>query len=152
MPSLAVLPAFLAAAASPFLRSASRAFSRSPPHSVSAALQSMIPAPVSSRSLRTISAEISIGSSVSRKKAPGSTCPGRARRCGLGRGSGHRYGSGHRPRPRLATGGLVLGGCYGLLGRRALGRPRPPPPPPPAHRPGHPAAEQLERAQGVVVR
>src|SRR5436190_20237880 len=60
MPWLAVRLARLAAAARPFLRRPSRAAVMSPLASTSADLQSIIPAPVSSRSLRTISAEISI--------------------------------------------------------------------------------------------
>jgi hypothetical protein len=55
-PSAAVRPAFFAAAARPFLRRISRAASMSPLASTSADLQSIIPAPVSSRSLRTTSA------------------------------------------------------------------------------------------------
>jgi hypothetical protein len=58
-----VRPAFFAALASPFLRSSSRAFSTSPAASTSADLHSIIPAPVSSRSLRTISAVMFIASS-----------------------------------------------------------------------------------------
>ena len=42
----ATRPAFLAAAASPFLRSQSTAASKSPADSVSAVLQSIMPAPV----------------------------------------------------------------------------------------------------------
>jgi hypothetical protein len=59
-PSDAVRLAFLAAAARPFLRSTSRAFAMSPVASTSAALQSIMPAPVSSRSWRTTSAEMLI--------------------------------------------------------------------------------------------
>ena len=59
-PSAAVREAFLAAAARPFLRSRSRAWSMSPCASTSALLQSIIPAPVSSRSWRTTSAEMLI--------------------------------------------------------------------------------------------
>ena len=55
-PSEAARLAFLAAAARPFLRSTSRAFAMSPVASTSAALQSIMPAPVSSRSWRTTSA------------------------------------------------------------------------------------------------
>jgi hypothetical protein len=55
-PSEAARLAFLAAAASPFLRSTSRAFAMSPLVSTRAALQSIMPAPVSSRSWRTTSA------------------------------------------------------------------------------------------------
>src|SRR5258708_21369018 len=57
-PSQAARPAFLAAAARPFLRRISRALWASPLASTSADLHSIMPAPVSSRSLRTISAEI----------------------------------------------------------------------------------------------
>src|ERR1700722_9227936 len=53
-PSAAIRPAFLAAFASPFLRSQSTAVSRSPPLSPSATLQSIIPAPVLSRSSFTM--------------------------------------------------------------------------------------------------
>src|SRR5438477_4955893 len=49
-PSAATRPAFFAALDSPFLRSQSTAASRLPPVSLSAALQSIIPAPVWSRS------------------------------------------------------------------------------------------------------
>ncbi len=59
-PSDAILDAFFAAAARPFLRSTSTAVSMSPPDSVRAFLQSIIPAPVFSRSSRTISAVICI--------------------------------------------------------------------------------------------
>src|SRR5580704_16008685 len=57
-PSAATRPAFLAALASPFLRSRSTAFSISPSVSASAALQSIMPAPVISRSSLTICAVI----------------------------------------------------------------------------------------------
>src|ERR1700719_4203766 len=53
-------PAFLAAAARPFLRSPSTAFSRSPWASVKAALQSIIGAPVRSRNCLTICAVTSM--------------------------------------------------------------------------------------------
>src|SRR5947209_2934624 len=53
-PSAAMRPAFFAAFASPFLRSQSTANSRLPLVSVRAALQSIIPAPVFSRSSFTI--------------------------------------------------------------------------------------------------
>src|SRR5437762_12301386 len=120
MPSLAVRPAFLAAAASPFLRRVSRAFSRSPPHSVRADLQSIIPAPVSSRSLRTISAEISIavprslekkgpGASARDEPALGHQAPGTLRSPG-DPVSGHGDGSDDRARLRLAASSLILGG------------------------------------------
>ena len=62
-PSEAVRLAFLAAAARPFLRRTSRAFAMSPVASTSAALQSIMPAPVSSRSWRTTSAVMLIVSS-----------------------------------------------------------------------------------------
>ncbi len=55
-PSAAMRPAFLAALASPRLRNRSTACSMSPPVSSSAALQSIIPAPVRSRSSFTIAA------------------------------------------------------------------------------------------------
>jgi hypothetical protein len=55
-PSAAMRPAFLAALASPRLRSKSTACSISPPVSVSAPLQSIMPAPVRSRSSFTICA------------------------------------------------------------------------------------------------
>src|SRR5690242_16780497 len=58
-PSAAVRPAFFAAAAKPFLRSQSTAFSRLPSVSDSARLQSIMPAPVFSRSSLTSPAEIS---------------------------------------------------------------------------------------------
>src|SRR5215471_9084185 len=57
-PSAATRPAFLAAFASPFLRSQSTPASMSPPVSFNAALQSIMPAPVFSRSSLTISAVI----------------------------------------------------------------------------------------------
>src|SRR5271169_4154870 len=57
-PSAAMRPLFLAALASPFLRSQSTAASISPPVSVSAFLQSIMPAPVRSRSSFTSAAEI----------------------------------------------------------------------------------------------
>src|SRR5436190_5815431 len=148
MPSLAVRPAFLAAAASPFLRSVSRAFSTSPPLSARADLQSIIPAPVSSRSLRTISAEISIAVPRSLEKkhrghpwarnesalthrAGGLSGP--PRRPVLGHGDG----SGDRARLRLAASGFVLGG-RGLVRRRALRRPRLAQPASGQDRVGHP--------------
>src|SRR5271169_6844770 len=55
-PSAATRPAFLAALDSPFLRSQSTAASRLPPLSLSAALQSIMPAPVWSRSSLTMPA------------------------------------------------------------------------------------------------
>ena len=57
-PSAATRPAFLAAFDRPFLRSQSCAAGMSPEVSVSAALQSIMPAPVNSRSSLTIAAEI----------------------------------------------------------------------------------------------
>ena len=60
MPLLVARPARLAAEARPFFRRISMAFSMSPPASVSAALQSIMPAPVLSRSCFTISAVIAI--------------------------------------------------------------------------------------------
>src|SRR5207247_2984731 len=161
MPSLAVRPAFLAAAASPFLRSVSRAFSRSPPHSTRADLQSIIPAPVSSRSLRTISAEISIAVPRSlEKKAPGHPRGMNPRSVIEPRGlsgppetpvSGHGDGSGDRARLRLAASSLILGGRGSLVCRRALRRPRLAQTASGQDRVGHPSREQLDRAQGVVV-
>ena len=58
-PSAATRPDFLAAADRPFLRSQSTAASTSPLLSVSAFLQSIMPAPVFSRRSRTIAAVIS---------------------------------------------------------------------------------------------
>ena len=60
MPSLATRPARLAACARPFLRRISTAFSMSPPDSSSAALQSIMPAPVLSRSSFTCAAVAAI--------------------------------------------------------------------------------------------
>ena len=57
-PSAAVRPDFLAALERPFLRSQSTAASMSPPFSVSAALQSIMPAPVFSRRSFTWEAEM----------------------------------------------------------------------------------------------
>src|ERR1700750_1727262 len=54
MPSVADRPAFFPAVARPFSRSQSEALLRSPPHSWSAFLQSIIPAPDFSRSSFTI--------------------------------------------------------------------------------------------------
>src|SRR5437867_5302060 len=59
-PSAAILPAFLAARASPFLRRTLIASSVLPLASASAALHSIIPAPVISRSSLTCAAVISI--------------------------------------------------------------------------------------------
>ena len=59
-PSAATRPAFLAALARPLARSQSTAASMSPPVSVSAFLQSIMPTPVFSRSSFTIPAEIAI--------------------------------------------------------------------------------------------
>jgi hypothetical protein len=59
-PSAAVRPAFLSAFAMPFLRSQSTASSRLPLVSASAALQSIMPAPVMSRSCLTCAAEMLI--------------------------------------------------------------------------------------------
>src|SRR5262245_3055636 len=56
VPSAAMRPAFLSALASPALRMISAAASRSPPVSMSAFLHSIIPAPVRSRSVLTVSA------------------------------------------------------------------------------------------------
>jgi hypothetical protein len=58
-PSAAVRPAFFAAAARPLVRSQSIAASMSPPVSPSAFLQSIMPAPVRSRSSFTVAAVIS---------------------------------------------------------------------------------------------
>ncbi len=64
-PSAATRPAFLAALARPFLRSQSTAASMSPLVSASAALQSIMPAPVLSRSSLTNEALIfAMGASV----------------------------------------------------------------------------------------
>src|SRR5215469_13889489 len=57
-PSAATRPAFFAAFDKPFLRSQSTAASRLPPLSASAALQSIMPAPVWSRSSFTMPALI----------------------------------------------------------------------------------------------
>ena len=57
-PSAAMRDAFLSAEAMPFLRSHTTASSRSPPHSPSAFLQSIMPAPDLSRSSLTCLAEI----------------------------------------------------------------------------------------------
>ena len=57
-PSAAMRDAFLSAEAMPFLRSHTMASSRSPPHSPSAFLQSIMPAPDLSRSSLTCLAEI----------------------------------------------------------------------------------------------
>src|SRR5208337_1708888 len=57
-PSAAIRPAFLAALARPFFRNKSTACSISPPVSFSAPLQSIMPAPVRSRSSLTICALI----------------------------------------------------------------------------------------------
>ena len=62
-PSLVARPDFLAALAMPFWRSQSTAFSRSPSTSTRAFLQSIMPAPVFSRSSFTKLAEIAIFSS-----------------------------------------------------------------------------------------
>src|SRR5688500_9820201 len=59
IPSAAIAPAFFAALARPFFWMISAAFSASPPASTSAFLQSIIPAPVRSRSSLTIAALIS---------------------------------------------------------------------------------------------
>ena len=56
IPSAAVRPAFLAALAAPLLRIASIAFCISPSAATRAFLQSIIPAPVASRSSLTIAA------------------------------------------------------------------------------------------------
>src|SRR5918999_4835552 len=70
MPSPVERPVFLAASARPFSRSSRFAASRSPPASASAFLQSIIPAPVASRSaltscalISTIAAYLSVSSS-----------------------------------------------------------------------------------------
>jgi hypothetical protein len=55
-----VRPAFLSALEIPFLRSQSTASTMSPPVSISAALQSIMPAPVKSRSSLTCAAEMLI--------------------------------------------------------------------------------------------
>src|SRR3954469_4183117 len=59
MPSLVAREAFLLAPAIPFVRKCASAFSRSPPHSASARLQSMMPALVFSRSCLTNCGSIS---------------------------------------------------------------------------------------------
>ncbi len=61
-PSAATRPAFLAALARPLVRSQSMAASISPPVSVNADLQSIMPAPVWSRSSFTIPAVIAMSS------------------------------------------------------------------------------------------
>ena len=79
-PSAATRPAFLAALARPLVRSQSTAASMSPLVSVSAALQSIMPAPVLSRSSFTIPAVMFIvrQSSVSKVESDGQA--GSARR------------------------------------------------------------------------
>src|SRR3954470_4250159 len=60
MPSLVAREAFLLAPAIPLVRKCASAFSRSPPHSASARLQSMMPALVLSRSCLTSCGSISV--------------------------------------------------------------------------------------------
>src|SRR5881275_1195420 len=60
MPSFVARNAFLLAPAIPFVRKCASAFSRSPPHSASARLQSMMPALVFSRSCLTNCGSISV--------------------------------------------------------------------------------------------
>lgn len=68
MPCAAVRPAFLAAAARPFLRSQSMAASSTPPHASSAALHSEMGAPVAVRSAFTAAAEVGAARSVDVEK------------------------------------------------------------------------------------
>ena len=80
-PSLVARPDFLAALAMPFWRSQSMAFSRSPPTSSRAFLQSIMPAPVLSRRSFTIWALIAIVCSTCPAQGPEFVChrmpPGR---------------------------------------------------------------------------
>ena len=84
-PSAATRPAFLAALARPFLRSQSTAASTSPSVSLSAALQSIMPAPVFSRSSFTIAAVIFAMAvpfrSRMRERRRSRRAPGRQSRC-----------------------------------------------------------------------
>src|SRR5262249_19563137 len=111
----AVRPAFFAAPVMPFFRSHSSALAKSPSFSASAFLQSIIPAPVFSRSSFTIAADTSAISSFSscvltghgpRLQVPASASrivlvqTSGARSCGLGRGLLGGLG--------LALGGLLL--------------------------------------------
>src|SRR6266571_6058296 len=146
-PSEAARPAFLAAAARPFLRRIWRALSRSPLASTRADLQSIMPAPVSSRSWRTISAEMFMTSSMK-------MCLAGTPRDGLARvrpaASGRRgRGSRRRHRPRAGAHGLaggraslVGGGVHpACLAQAPAGQ----------HRVRHPAREEPDRPQRVVI-
>src|SRR5712691_7922312 len=101
MPSLVARPLRLAADACPLTRRISIALSMSPPASARAALQSMIPAPVRSRSALTSVAEDDINASglSGRRPAPRQHQLRRSRT---------------RPPPRLA--GLRLAGSHAPLG------------------------------------
>src|SRR5258708_37244037 len=146
-PSQAARPAFLAAAARPFLRRISRALWASPLASTSADLHSIMPAPVSSRSLRTISAEILMRNSSmnamnrheNREDGP-ATVPWRSTPPS-GRGGGGGGGPGLGP-AHLAP---------FAARRRRLRRPRLAEAPSGPHRVRHSAGEEAYGAQGVVV-
>src|SRR6185503_15364100 len=154
MPSLVARPAFLAAVARPFLRSSSRAASASPLASTRADLHSIMPAPVSSRSLRTISAEMLIDPSSFDRKRPG---PGaRARRPGMpspsASGGGGRDAGSRGERPRLGSPArrFVLGGSP-LVGESTLRRAGVAHAPSGQHGVGDPSREEPDGPQGVVV-
>src|SRR5580704_7105844 len=114
-PSAATRPAFLAALASPFLRRWSTAFSMSPSVSASADLQSIMPAPVRSRSSLTIGAVIlAIGEFLDVFRDPR---PGRnATRAIIVLQMPYQEPTPDRPRDRKGAGASSLGGE--LLGLR----------------------------------
>src|ERR687891_572922 len=114
MPSVVVRPARLPACAIPRSRRSVRAASRSPSVSTSARLQSIIPAPVRSRSSLTSAAGISVTGTPPRPRERATPRPRRRLLGALLRGRllGTRLLGGGR---RLA--GLLLGGgCRHLLG------------------------------------
>src|SRR5438270_2984818 len=93
MPSFVARDAFLLAPAIPFVRNAASAFSRSPPHSASPRLQSMMPALVCSLSCLTNCGSISVFVSIS-------TFGIRHPAFLLGRNAGHLH---RLPRARVRT-------------------------------------------------
>jgi len=149
-PSAATRPAFLAAAARPFLRRIFSASSAFPFVSSSALLQSSMPAPVLSRSILTITAEIAMASSLTSKRPAGTPSPPPARIAWIGirlDGNGGAFGLGRARLGHLEVRGhrLVLAvddlADEALFLRvQAL-----------EHRVRDLAGEELDRADGVVV-
>src|SRR6516225_6116096 len=114
-PSFVLRPAFFAALARPFFLRMVVASSKLPWASASAALQSIIPAPVWSRSFFTISAEIAAVAIVvlrmRTQKTPAPSAPALSRAGSIGSGGGVRGFALPPLRPRGAPWIGLCGGC-----------------------------------------